>query len=573
MNIIEAFLKYGVSAEKTDEKINEYLQALSADDTVKLYEKSLKELAANTIVKGKVVNISGNDVIIDIGYKSEGFINIDEFGGPKNVKIGDETDVYIEEVENESGMVVISKTQADQLKGWEFLVKSAKENSIIRGKVVKKIQGGYLVDVGVLAFLPASQVDIRREGDSNLLNREIECKIIKIDTVRMNVIVSRKMLIEEQRAVMKQKILSEIKEGDVLQGIVKNIVDFGAFVDLGGIDALLHIGDMSWRRVTHPSEVVALEQAINVKVLKIDPQTERVFVGLKQLIENPWEKVGTKYEPLMKIKGKVVNIVSYGVFVELEPGIEGLLHISEMSWTKKISHPSELVAVGDTIEVVILKINPAKQEISLGMKQLETNPWLDIEKKYEVGTKILGRVKNVTSYGAFIEIEEGIDGLIHQSDMVWTKKIVKPSTILKKGDKIEAVILSIDPTQKRVSLGLKQLTANPWENELLEKYPVGKIIEAKVIKLTSRGISLEIEAQLDGFLPIVSEAGEKTQPAEGSEGIEVNLSEINTQSQLGITHEEAGKLKTNTHLKVEVVKLDGKECIIIVNLVPEEIVA
>lgn len=572
MNIISAFQKYGISTEKVDEKINNYLQELSADDTVKLYEKSLKELTPNSIIKGKVVNISGNDVIIDIGYKSEGFINVDEFGGFKNVKIGDEVDVYIDEVENESGMVVISKTQADQMKGWEFLVKSAKDNSVIRGKVVKKIQGGYLVDVGVLAFLPASQVDIRREGDGNLLGREIECKIIKIDAQRMNVIVSRKMLIEEQRAVMKQKILGEIKEGDTLQGVVKNIVDFGAFVDLGGIDALLHIGDMSWRRVTHPSEVVALEQPINVKVLKIDTESERIFVGLKQLIENPWEKVSTKYEPLMKVKGKVVNIVSYGVFMELEPGIEGLLHISEMSWTKKISHPSELVAVGDTIEVVILKVNPAKQEISLGMKQLEVNPWLDIEKKYEIGTKILGRVKNVTSYGAFIEIEEGIDGLIHQSDMVWTKKTVKPSTILKKGDKIEAIILSVDPAQKRVSLGLKQLAENPWETALPEKYPVGKVIEAKVTKISNKGLTVEIEPQLDGFLPIVLETSEKKEIPAGTEGVEVDINAVSKKSPVGITQEEANKIKVNKQLKVEVVSLDAKESLIMVNLVPEEVI-
>ena len=555
MNITSAFQKYGISTATVDRKINDYLQGLSSDDTVKLYEKSLKELKPHTIIKGKIVNISGNNVIIDIGYKSEGFINVDEFGGIKNVKIGDEVDIFINEIENESGMVVISKSEADQLKGWELLVKSAKENSVISGKVTKKIQGGYLVDVGVLAFLPSSQVDIRRESDANLLNREIECKIIKIDTQRMNVIVSRKILIEEQRAVMKRKILSEIKEGDILSGVVKNIVDFGAFVDLGGIDALLHIGDMSWRRVSHPSEVVALDQSINVKILKIDPQTERVFVGLKQLTENPWEKVTTKYEPTQKIKGKVVNIVSYGVFVGLEPGIEGLLHISEMSWTKKISHPSELVAIGDIIEVIILKVNPSKQEISLGMKQLETNPWIDIEKKYSVGTKIQGRVKNVTSYGAFIEIEEGVDGLIHQSDMIWTKKTAKPASIVKKGDKIEAVILSIDPVQKRVSLGLKQLTPNPWETTLIEKYPLGTIIEVLVVKIGSKGVNLQLDEQIEGFLPLEKPAQEDTGSGEDeiSEGI-------------GITTDQISQLKTNQHIKVEVVKLDPKECVVVAKL-------
>jgi len=561
MNITSAFQKYGVATETVDEKINDYLKSFSNADALKLYEKSLKEIKSNTIVKGKVVNISGNSAIIDIGYKSEGFIAVDEFGGPDKIKVGDEVEVYIAEVEGETGLISLSKNQADRMRGWEQLVKSAADNTTITGKVVKKTQGGYLVDVGVLAFLPSSQVDIRKDGHTNLMNQEIECKIIKIDNQRRNVIVSRKVLIEKQREALKKKILSEIKEGDTLQGVVKNITDFGAFVDLGGVDALLHIGDMSWRRVSHPSEMAAIDQTIQVKVLKIDPQTERIFVGLKQLSDNPWEKVASKYEQGMKIKGKVVNIVNYGVFVELEPGIEGLLHISEMSWTKKISNPSEMVAIGDIIEVVILKINPSKQEISLGMKQLEANVWVDIEKKYSAGMKIQGRVKNVTSYGAFIEIEEGIDGLIHQSDMVWTKKAVKPSNIIKKGDKIEAVIISIDPAQKRVSLGIKQLTPNPWETTIPEQYPAGKAIEARVLKLSNKGLMLELDSQLDGLLPLAN-----PKPVEG----EAEKTESAEDTSFGITHEQAKELKTNQHVKVEVVKLDPKECLVLVKLQAQE---
>ncbi|MEW6027339.1 MAG: 30S ribosomal protein S1 [Planctomycetota bacterium] len=556
MNITAAFQKYGVPNEVVDEKINAYLKSFSNADALKLYEKSLKEVKSNTIVKGRIVNIVGSVAIIDIGHKSEGFIQVDEFGGPEKIKMGDEVEVYVAEVEGESGLISLSKNQADRMRGWEQLVKSAADNSTIKGKVVKKTQGGYLVDVGVLAFLPSSQVDIRREG-GNLMNQEIECKVIKIDNQRRNVIVSRKAIIEKQREALKRKIMSEIKEGDTLKGVVKNITDFGAFVDLGGVDALLHIGDMSWRRVSHPSEMVAIDQTIDVKVLKIDLQTERIFVGLKQLTDNPWEKVAAKYEQGMKIKGKVVNIVNYGVFVELEPGIEGLLHISEMSWTKKISNPSEMVAIGDIIEVIILKINPGKQEISLGMKQLEANVWVDIEKKYSAGMKIQGRVKNVTSYGAFIEIEEGIDGLIHQSDMVWTKKAVKPSNVIKKGDKIEAVIISIDQAQKRVSLGIKQLSPNPWETTLPEQYPVGKPLEARVLKLSNKGLMLEIEAQLDGLLPLIN-----PKPAEGEAG----KSEVPEDFSFGITQEQAKELKTNQHVKVEVARLDPNECLVLVKL-------
>jgi small subunit ribosomal protein S1 len=559
MNIITAFKKYGVLAEAVDEKINDNLKSFSNADALKLYEKSLKDVKPNTIVSGKIVNIIGNSAIIDIGHKSEGFVQVDEFGGTDKVSVGDEVEIYVAEVEGEAGMISLSKVQADRMRGWEQLVKSAADNSTIKGKVVKKTQGGYLVDVGVLAFLPSSQVDIRKEGHANLINQEIECKIIKIDNQRRNVIVSRKILIEKQREALKKKILGEIKEGDTLQGAVKNITDFGAFVDLGGVDALLHIGDMSWRRVSHPSEVVALDQSIDVMVLKIDHQTERIFVGLKQLSDNPWEKVASKYEQGLKIKGKVVNIVNYGVFVELEPGIEGLLHISEMSWTKKISNPSEMVAVGDIIEVVILKINPNKQEISLGMKQLEANVWVDIEKKYAPGMKIQGRVKNVTSYGAFIEIEEGIDGLIHQSDMVWNKKAVKPSSIIKKGDKVEAVIISIDPAQKRVSLGIKQLSPNPWETTIPDHYPAGKAIEARVLKLSSRGLMLELDSELDGLLPLVN-----SKSVEG----ETEKLESAEDTSFGITQEQAKALKTNQHVKVEVVRLDSNECLVLVKLQP-----
>ncbi|MCK5579269.1 MAG: S1 RNA-binding domain-containing protein, partial [Planctomycetes bacterium] len=393
------------------------------------------------------------------------------------------------------------------------------------------------------------QADIRRIPDiGKLIGQTIDCKIIKIDNRRMNIIVSRRKLLEEQRAAIRNKLFAEANEGDTISGVVKNIADFGVFVDLGGVDGLLHITDMNWGRISHPSEMVTMDQKLDVKILRIDQEKGRIALGLKQLTDNPWEKVPEKYPVGTKVKGKVVNILPYGAFVELETGIEGLIHISEMSWTKRITHPSEMAAIGDIIETMVLNVNPGKQEISLGMKQLEANPWTKIEEKYKVGTKIQGRVRNLTSYGAFIEIEEGVDGLLHVSDISWTKKIIKPAEIIKKGDKIEAVILSIDPEKKRVALGLKQLTDNPWETTIPEKYQIGNVVPGKVTRLTNFGAFVELEPDLEGLMHF---------PKPGEDDASNEKEELQK------------KLKSGDLIKVKVVNLQIEENRIALNLVEE----
>ncbi len=472
-------------------------------ELTKTYEESVRDFQVDSILKGKVINIVNDDVIVDVGYKSEGVVSKGEFGLGDGVKIGDEIEVFLETVEDESGMIAISKAKADRIRGWERIIFNNKEGDEVCGKVIRKIKGGLLVDIGVPVFLPASQVDIRRVEDiGEYVGREVKCKIIKIDEKRMNIIVSRRRLLEEQRDQMKKALLNEIKEGEVRTGVVKNIADFGVFVDLGGIDGLLHITDMSWGRIAHPSEMVHIDAQLQIKILKIDRERERIALGLKQLAENPWSHVAERYPVSARITGKVVNILPYGAFVELETGVEGLVHISEMSWTKRINHPSELYNIGDKVEVMVLNINQEKQEISLGTKQTETNPWTLIETKYPPGTRIKGKVRNLTSYGAFVEIEEGIDGLLHVSDMSWTKKVMHPSEIVKKSDEIEALVLSVDPEKKRVALGLKQLQDNPWESTIPQKYRVGTKVTGKITKLTNFGAFVELEENLEGLLHV-----------------------------------------------------------------------
>lgn len=517
--------------ELIEKEIKAHLAGYSEEDISKLYGDTIKDFQPESIVKGKIANITDKDVVLNLGYKSEGLLPLSEFSSTDSVKVGDEVEVLIEEVDDDAGLLVISKGRADRQRSWERIVNNCKEGTVVKGRVVSQTKGGLIIDIeGTQAFMPSSQVDVHRTDDfRELLRKVIDCKVIKIDAVQHSIIVSRRQFMEEQREAMKQKLLAEIKEGDVLQGVVKNIVDFGVFVDVNGVEGLLHISDMSWGRISHPSEIVAMNQAVSVKVLKVEKEKGRFSLGLKQLTENPWEKVMSKYPQGTRIKGKVVNIVPYGVFVEVERGVEGLLHISEMSWTKRLTHPSEMVAIGDIIEVVVLKSDPANQEISLGMKQLEENPWSEIEKKYPAGTKIQGRVKNITSYGAFIEIEEGVDGLLHAGDMLWTKKFVKPSEVVKKGDKIEAIILTVDPEKKRVSLGLKQLTSNPWETAFPEKYKEGSIAEAKVLKLTAHGAVIQLEPNLEGMLELNKTGAE---PA----------------------------VKAGDTIKVQIVKLEPEEC-------------
>ncbi|HUU60590.1 MAG TPA: 30S ribosomal protein S1, partial [Phycisphaerae bacterium] len=397
-----------------------------------------------TVLRGRIVGRVGDDVVVEVGLKSEGTVHALEFDSPDEIKVGETIEVLLEEVESDGGLVVLSKRKADRIRGWERILETCKEGDVISGKVTRKIKGGLLVDIGVPAFLPASQVDIRRPGDvGEFIGRDIEAKILKIDQDRRNIVVSRRRLIEERREEAKDQLLAEIEEGQKRKGVVKNIAEFGAFVDLGGLDGLLHITDMHWGRINHPSEMVKVGEEIEILILHVDRGKEKVALGLKQLTPNPWDSAAEKYPVGTRERGTVVNIMSYGAFVRLEEGLEGLVHISEMSWTRRINHPSELVNVDDEIEVVVLEVNKDKQEISLGMKQAEVNPWTLVKEKYPPGTVITGIVRNMTNYGAFVEIEEGIDGLLHVSDLSWTKKVGHPSELLKKSQEMQCVVLAV----------------------------------------------------------------------------------------------------------------------------------
>ncbi len=502
--------------EEIEAEVQAALEGKSEEELAALYDGSVKNFQAGTILEGTIVGIRSDEVVVDIGYKSEGTVYLDEFGDKAaEVQVGEKIEVYLEAVEDESGMVVLSKKKADRIRGWERIIANNQEGDVVRGKAIRKIKGGLLVDIGVPVFLPASQVSIRRTGDiADYIGQELECKIIKIDKGRRNIVVSRRRLIEERREEQKKKLLAEIKIGELRKGVVKNITDFGAFIDLGGIDGLLHITDMSWGRISHPSEMLKIDEEVEVMVLNGDREKEKISLGLKQKTPSPWEGIEQKYPVGSRVRGQVVNIVSYGAFVKLEDGVEGLVHISEMSWTRRINHPSEVVAIGDTVEVVVLGIDLEKEEISLGMKQAEANPWDVVEEKYPPGTVIKGRVRNLANYGAFIEIEPGIDGLLHVSDMSWTKKITHPSEMLKKGDRVEAVVLSVNRDKKRVALGLKQLHPDPWQENIPSRYHVGDIVHGCVTKLTSFGAFVELEPELEGLLHISELSDRKVETPE-----------------------------------------------------------
>jgi len=506
------------------------------------YEESIRSFDPDTILKGRIVSVVNNDeVVVDVGYKSEGILPISEFEDPSAIDPGDFVEVLLESVEDESGSVVLSKRRADRLRGWERIVTTHKEGDVVRGRVTRKIKGGLLMDIGVPVFLPASQVSIRRAADiSEFIGQEIEAKIIKIDESRMNIVVSRRKLIEEERDRQKRTLLSEIAEGQVRRGAVKNLADFGAFVDLGGIDGLLHITDMSWGRVGHPSEVVKVDQEIDVVVLKVDKERERIALGLKQLQPSPWKNVEDRYPVGTRIKGEVTNIMNYGAFVKIEDGLEGLVHISEMSWTKRINHPSEMVAVGDKVDVIVLDINKDKKEISLGMKQTETNPWTLVEKKYPEGTIIEGEVRNLTNYGAFVELEEGVDGLLHVSDMSWTRKVGHPSEVVEKGQVVKAIVLQVDQEKKRVALGLRQLTPDPWQDDIPRRFSIGTVVKGKVTKITNFGVFVELSEDLEGLLHVSELTDEKIESPEevvkpGQE-VEVKVLRVDpTERKIGLT--------------------------------------
>jgi small subunit ribosomal protein S1 len=476
-----------------------------------LFENSPQgNLAVGDVVEGTVIQVNPDSVVVDVGYKSEGVIPLSEFsvdGQPADIKVNDKIDVLFERAENDSGLIGLSKEKADRQKVWNSL----EEDAVVEGKIVSRIKGGLSVDIGVNAFLPGSQVDLRPVRNlDKLIGETFEFKIIKLNKRRGNIVLSRRVLLENERESQRADTLKTLEEGQIVEGVVKNLTDYGAFIDLGGIDGLLHITDMSWGRVTHPSDILAVGDTINVKVLKFDREKERVSLGLKQTAPDPWLSVADKYPAGAKVSGKVVSLTDYGAFVELEEGVEGLIHVSEMSWTKRIKHPNKILSIGDEVEIVVLAMDTENRRISLGLKQVEPNPWEEIGEKIPVGTVIEGQVKNITDFGIFVGVDEGIDGLVHISDLSWTKRIKHPSELYKKGDTVKAVVLNIDTENERFSLGVKQLTQDPWQ-VIPEQYAPGTIIRGKVTSVTEFGIFLEVEEGVEGLIHVSEISKEKVE--------------------------------------------------------------
>jgi small subunit ribosomal protein S1 len=502
--------KLGLSQEELDRQVAEMFTQSDSEYLEKVLQTKIDSRLPGTILKGTIISQVGNDVIVEIGLKSEGVVDASEFDSPEEVEPGKEIEVLLEDTDTEGGLIPLSKRKADRIRGWERIINTKKEGDLVKGTVVRRIKGGLLVDIGVPVFLPASQVDIRKPGDiSRFIGKQIECKILKIDIEGRNIVISRRKLIEEQREESKKRILEEIEVGQLRKGIVKNIADFGVFVDLGGVDGLLHISDLSWGRISHPSEMLQLDQEIECVVISVDKEKEKISLGLKQKTQSPWETVEERYPVGTRVKGKVVNIMNYGVFVRLEDGVEGLLHISEMSWTKRLNHPSEMLNLGDEIEVMVLSVSKEKQEISLGLKQTETNPWTIATQKYPPGTIVDSVVKSITNFGIFAEIEEGINGMIHISDLSWTRKYNHPSEAFSKGDKVKCIVLEVDPDKQRISLGVKQITEDPWLHAIPEKYIPGQIVKGKITKITNFGAFVELESELEGLLHISELADHK----------------------------------------------------------------
>ena len=484
---------------------------------MEMYNGTLASIEEGEIVKSRVLEIRENLVVLDIGFKSEGTIPLEEFKDMPDLKVGDEVEVLLEHLEDQEGSVVLSKKKADFMRVWERIRVAYESDTPVEGTLVKKIKGGVVVDLmGVDAFLPGSQIALRRVPNiDELLGQKYEFKIIKLNKRRRNIVVSRRVILEGERAGKREKLMKELAKDQVRKGVVKNITDFGAFIDLGGVDGLLHITDMSWGRISHPSEMVQIGMELEIKVLDIDWERERISLGLKQLQSYPWKDVAAKYPVGTRVNGKVVSITNYGAFIELEPGIEGLVHISEMSWTRNVRHPSKIVSIGEAIEAVVLKVDETEEKISLGMKQTEQDPWVILPLKYPVGTRINGKVRNLTSFGAFVEIEPGIDGLIHISDMSWTKRVQHPSEVVKKGDAVDVVILNIDSENKRISLGLKQAEEDPWL-KIGETYPVGTELPATVVRLMDKGVVVDLGNDIEGFVPVsqLNPEGTVTNPAD-----------------------------------------------------------
>ncbi len=484
------------------------------DEDAKLFEQllnnkektgedgTISSMEVGQILKGTIVELTPDFVVVDVGLKSEGLIPVNEFNDPNELQLGNEIEVYLDRTEGEDGQIVLSREKARRQRQWEHILEHCEEGSIVEGKVIRKVKGGLMVDIGMEAFLPGSQIDNKRiKNLDEYVDKSYDFKILKINIERKNIVVSRRELLEEERSSKKAELLESIEEGEVRKGIVKNITDFGVFLDLDGIDGLLHITDMTWKRIKHPSEMVQLNDELEVMILHIDKDKGRVALGLKQKENNPWEEIEDRYPPGTKVSGKIVNLVPYGAFIEIEPGIEGLIHVSEMSWVKNVTDPSEIVNKGDELEAIVLSVQKDEGKISLGIKQTEKNPWEDVDAKYPVGSTVKAEIRNLTNYGAFVELEPGIDGLIHISDLSWIKKVSHPSEVLKKGDVVEAIILSVDQESKKITLGVKQLGSNPWES--IEKtLPVGTVVKGSVTKITAFGAFIELENGIEGLVHV-----------------------------------------------------------------------
>ena len=477
-----------------------------------LYDSSFRNISEGEVIEGTVLKVSSSEVIVDVGYKSEGIIAISEFlneQGEVAVQPGDTVDVLLERTEDREGHVVLSREKAEKMKIWDEVEKAYADRRVVIGRVIERIKGGVAVDIGVRAFLPGSQIDVRPVRNLDALKgQELRMRVIKVNKKRGNIVLSRKALLEEENAEKKKDTLASIAEGKVMQGVVKNLTDYGAFIDLGGIDGLLHVTDMSWGRAQQPSELFKVNDEVEVIVLKYDAATERVSLGYKQLHDDPWGSAAERYPVGQRVQGKVVSLADYGAFIELEPGVEGLIHVSEMSWSKRVKHPSKLLSVGDAVESMVLGVDPEARRISLGLKQIEANPWRELAERHPVGSRIRGTVRNLTEFGAFVEVEEGIDGLIHISDMSWSKRLAHPSDVLKKGDEVEAMVLNVDPDSQRLSLGLKQLATDVWD-AFFSGHKVGDVVEGKVVRATSFGAFVELAEGIEGLIHVSEFDGEQ----------------------------------------------------------------
>jgi small subunit ribosomal protein S1 len=535
------------------DELEQQIEEAMAGTAEEGYSVGAATLAVNAVLEGRVLRVDDEFVLVDVGYKSEGHIPRNEWEESEPPpQIGDIVKVLLEEFEDGSleeqrGLITLSKRKARRIEDWLRVMESVHENDVVTGFVTRKIKGGLLVDIsGVNVFLPASQVDIRRPADiGDYCGRCIQCLVLKIDEARRNIVVSRRALIEQERAERKKQLMETLEVGQVRRGIVKNIADFGAFVDLGGIDGLLHITDMSWARIGHPSEMVQIDQEIEVQVLHIDRDREKIALGMKQRTASPWAKVADKYPVGTVCKGTVVNVMSYGAFVKLEDGVEGLVHISEMSWTKRVSHPSELVKPGDEVEVVVLAINKEKQEISLGMKQTQQNPWEKVAADYPPGALVKGVVRNLTNYGAFVEIDDGIDGLLHVTDMSWTRKVTHPSEMLEKGQEVECKVLSVDQQRRRIALGLKQMADDPWTTDIPGRYKSADVVKGTVTKITNFGVFVGLEDGLEGLLHISEISDDKVENAEEvvkvGDQIEVKILRVDVEERkIGLSMKRVG---------------------------------